>query len=301
MSNKQCYSFASCENLDIFPENNCSSFQNLFDLDNSKGDYYIGLDFITVSTFLENKFKGQRCDIEIDAVQEQENGGCDCCIASIIFPNYKAQNPVFIPFISKKFSHISIKLLKTVDKTLFLAPKSTDSEHTRLSFQVKKMFHGQKRLYASFTNNCDLFPENTPLHFTNLISPLFAGDIDFTKWEIAVEHIYINDTVLKKSQLKRYFLIYTNIIEPQMLADKYEKVILGFPNNWDRKSSFMSYRPGHNIFLNMNISNLDRIHVDIDMFQNNDTVFREEEEKKRREEMKNCEITLTFVLRNKYM
>src|SRR3990167_7946420 len=144
MSRKQCYSFSSAQNCDIFPDNTCSSFRNLFDLDNSQGEYFIALDFIVPGNFLQ-RYKRQRCAIEVDVINEQENG-CDRCIVSLVLGAYHRLNPVFIPLTAKQFSQIHITLMDPTQKKPFISPISSEEDHTWASFQVKKMFHGQKRL-----------------------------------------------------------------------------------------------------------------------------------------------------------
>ena len=292
MSQKHCYSFSSLENIDIFPNNTSSSFQNLFDLDNSQGDYYIALEAFVPAQFLI-RYRQQSFDIEVDALREQENGGCDRCIITFPLARYKAAEPVFIPLQVKKFSQIHIKLFRS-DQQVFISPKSTIDDHTWINFQVKKMFHGQKQIHLKFQSNRDIFPENTPLHFTNLISPLFTAGVDFKRWEVALELFQINDTVLKKSVIELYFLIYTDIIDAQMVADKQEKILANVVNTWSREVTLFSYRFSNKIFVNMDVQNFDRIHIDLQLFKNNDVTFTDNE-------LEKCNVNLTLVMRNKYL
>ena len=286
-----CYSFSSCENRSHFPGNTGSDFRNLFNLDNLNGEYSIALDVIIPSTFLA-RYKGKRCSVQLDAIKEQENG-CDRCIYSYVLEAKKEYHPVFIPLLAKKFTAIHIELINSETGMPFSSVRSENAEHTFINFEVKRVFHGQKIFYANFKTDLDKFPGNTPLHFTNLVNPIFANNIDFTEWELTLNSIFINDVVLKKSSNRQpYFTVCTNVIEMQMLADKQKQILITIPNSWDSAKKHFSYRPVNNIYLDMNVRNLTSITIDVDLFKDDAVSFTADE-------LKTCELIVSFVLRNK--
>ena len=295
MSRKHCYSFSSLENCDIFPNNTSASFENLFDLDNSEGEYYIALEaFIPGNSLIQ--FRQLFFDIELSVLKEQENGGCDRCITRLLLAPFKASEPVFIPLQAKKFSQIQIKLLRAKTQEVYQTSISTIDDHTWINFQVRRMYHGQKQIQLKFQNNRDIFPSNTPLHFTNLISPLFTAGVDFAEWEVALEQIHISASVLKKSPTLLYFLIYADIIDTQMVADKQERILANVVNTWAENNTFFSYRFPNKTFVNVDVQNFDRIRIDLDLFKNKDVTFKNKDE-----DFNNYHVQLTLVMRNKYL
>lgn len=302
-------------NKDLFTENKKSKFINLIPaLDCSEGGWQIGLTFLKVS--LSNAEIGyfDILTVHIEEVSCIQGGNNirDTCIYELLnttkFP-HQIHNPIYLPLkpINLNRLHISVRneTLREADLT----------RHCTMSFHLmRKTLSPPTKILRTFSNiQTNLYPNNGPMQYINGLSLLFHENLDFTKWEIALESIIIDKSVLRWMMESFTDLdcisIYVNIIKDQAVGDQTCKLLTIIPIlrtaaatanqtlTWNEEEKtggtfYFHYRPRRAIFVPIAKKNLDEIEVTLAMdHSGKKTMFKDFDGDR------NDMVNITFILR----
>lgn len=266
-------------------KNRNSNFINLISpLDCRQGEWRIGLIFLNVSLTATEKQNYQLLTLHVEEVACVQGGDNirDSCIYqqlnSTRFP-HQVKDPIYWPLrlINHDQLHISLRNEDLIEVGL--------TQRCIMTFHLlRDNMSPPMKILRTFSNlQIDLFPDNEPLRYINKVSPLFHEDLDFTKWEIALESVIIDKFILQKMVDSfdecDFISVYLNIIKDQAIGDRacklltYVPILIALPpvNKMPagirsvKIATALHYRPLHSIFVPISKHLLDEIEVTLSM------------------------------------
>lgn len=264
-------------NKDLYPQNTFSNFINLLSpIDCENESWHIALIFIKISftsTEIETYNLARIHLSEVSSLQGKDNVSDTCIYQAINNPNntkypHLVRNPVYHPL---KRAHILNQLHISIRNENLKEAQLSD--HCIMTFHLQKNLLPPTKLLRTFSNiQRDIFPNNNPLHFINVISPFFYENTDFNNWEIALESITIDKAIMQKLYDTYDNLdcvsIYVDIIKDQIYGERTSKLLGIYPINkksmsFDKQlnkivSTFL-YTPYTFMFIPLMTSRLDKI------------------------------------------
>jgi hypothetical protein len=108
---------------------------------------------------------------------------------------------------NKEINRLHISLQNEFGEDITIGTKKTV-----IKFQIRECTP-YKMKYIQLVSNEDinLYPNNNPIEFTNVVSEQWHQNIDFTNWEVALHSIFLTNNIIKKFDNMYIFNIYTDI------------------------------------------------------------------------------------------
>ena len=271
---------------DVYDDNDFNAFENNVTLDFLLNDTdeivcEIALQFFECFQIKKNKLNSSDYDlfkkhnVELirvclnnHAINNFTNDNCICELDTNFKLNVEIQKLLYIPIVVKRKNVFSITLKNEKNKLIQL---SEDCIYcVRCIFHLRTMSILQTKLLRLRSDdeiNNKLYSENTVLKYKTKVYSSFHENEDFTKWEVAVESVFISEAILQ--ELKEATLCVLNCGTQKSFCDSGESAQMLYATlqiKNKRRIRCQYIKPLNLIFFNVTKRLLDEVPVNVKFY-----------------------------------